>query len=256
MEFTLANVDLLLLILARVSGFIYAAPFFSMKNVPMRVKAGLSCVLAIIIIETIPFQTLVYESNFDYIFLLGKEVIIGIIIGYFANLGYFILSFVGHMIDTEMGFAMISTLDPSTNIQVTVTSNLYSYLIMLAMMITNLHHYFIRAFIDTYQVLPMGKGIINLNLYQLLLKLIVNYFIIGFRIAIPVFAAILVVNVTLGILAKVAPQMNMFVVGMQLKVIVGLIVLYFIIQMIPSVGDFVFNYMIGAMKEVIYALKG
>jgi len=256
MKFTLAHVDIFLLVLVRVSGFIFTAPFFSLKNVPMRVKAGLSCVLTIIIFEMIPFQPLEYDSNFAFIFLIMKEAMIGSIIGFFTNIGYYILSFVGHMIDTEMGFAMVNTLDPSTNLQVTVTSNLYSYVIMLAMMITNLHHYFIQAFFDTYQVIPLGKGVINQNLYQLMLRLIVNYFIIGFRIAIPVFGAILVVNVTLGILAKVAPQMNMFVIGMQLKVIVGLVVLFFIIQMIPSVSDFIFNYMIDAMKQAIYMLKG
>lgn len=256
MEFTLGHVDLFLLILVRVTGFVYTAPFFSMKNVPMRVKVGISALLAIIIFQILPYQSFEYESNYDYIFLIGREVLIGLIIGFFANIGYYILSLVGHMIDTEIGFAMVSTFDPATNIQVTITSNLYTYLIMLMMMVTNLHHYFIRAFVDTYTVVPLGEGVINTNLYQIMVSMITNYFIIGFRIVIPVFGAILIVNVTLGILAKVAPQMNMFVIGMQLKVIVGLIILYFVIQMLPSVSDFIFNYMIDGMKQAIYALKG
>lgn len=256
MKFTLGHVDLFLLILVRVTGFVATAPFFSMKNIPMRVKAGISCLLAMILFEILPYQSFNYESNFDYIFLIGKEVIIGMIIGFFANIGYYILSFVGHMIDTEIGFAMVSTLDPVTSIQVTITSNLYSYLVMLMMMVTNLHHYFIKAFVATYTVIPLGDGVINTSLYQIMLQCMTNFFIIGFRIVLPVFGAILIVNVTLGILAKIAPQMNMFVIGMQLKVIVGLIVLYFVIQMLPSVSDFIFNYMIDAMGQAINALKG
>lgn len=256
MKFTLGHVDLFLLILVRVTGFVITAPFFSLKNVPIRVKAGLSCMLAIILFEILPYQTFEYASNYEYMFLIARETIIGMIIGFFANIGYYIFSFVGHMIDTEIGFAMVTTLDPTTNIQVTITSNLYTYLIMLMMMVTNLHHYFIKAFVDTYTIVPLGKGVINPNLYELMIDLITNYFIIGFRIVLPVFGAILIVNVTLGILAKVAPQMNMFVVGIQLKVLIGLIVLYFVIQMLPSVSDFIFNYMIGAMKDAITYLKG
>ena len=256
MEFTLGHVDFFLLILVRVTGFVYTAPFFSMKNIPMRVKVGISCLLTMILFAILPNQTFHYESNYEYIFLIGKEAIIGMIIGFFANIGYYILSLVGHMIDTEIGFAMVSTLDPVTNIQVTITSNLYTYLIMLMMMVTDLHHYFIKAFVDTYTIIPVGEGRINPNLYELMVSFMMNYFIIGFRIVLPVFGAILIVNVVLGILAKVAPQMNMFVIGMQLKILVGLIVLYFVIQLLPSVSDFIFNQMIEAMKEAIYALKG
>ena len=255
MEFTLGHVDFFLLILVRVSGFVYTAPFFSLKNVPMRVKAGISCMLAIILLGILPYQSFNYASNYDYVFLIVKELLIGLIIGFFANIGYYILSLVGHMIDTEIGFSMVSTLDPITNIQVTITSNLYTYLIMLMMMVTNLHHYFIRAFVDAYEIIPIGNGIINTNMYQLMVTSITNYFILGLRIVLPVFGAILIVNVILGILAKVAPQMNMFVVGMQLKVFVGLVILYFVIQLLPSVSDFVFNYMLDAMKQAIYSMS-
>ena len=255
MEFTLGHVDLFLLILVRVTGFVFTAPFFSMRNIPMRVKVGISSLLTMILFAILPNQTFQYDSNFEYIFLIGKEAILGMTIGFFANIGYYILSFVGHMIDTEIGFAMVNTLDPVTNIQVTITSNLYTYLIMLMMMVTDLHHYFIKAFVDTYSIIPVGEGRINPNLYELMVSYMTNYFIIGFRIVLPVFGAILIVNVVLGILAKVAPQMNMFVIGMQLKILVGLIILYFVIQLLPSVSDFIFNHMMEAMKEAIYALR-
>lgn len=253
MEFSLAHVDFFLLILVRVTGFIYTAPFFSLKNVPRKVKAGFSALLAIILLQVLPIQYFTYESNFEYIVLIAREAMIGAILGFFANIGYYILSFVGHLIDTEIGFSMVSTLDPVTNISVTITSNLYSYLVMLMMMVTDLHHRFIEALIDTYTIVPLGKGTISSNLYLIMIRFLTNYFIIGFRIVLPVFGAILIVNVILGILAKVAPQMNMFVIGMQLKVFVGLIILYFVIQLLPSVSDLIFNNMMDSMKEAIYS---
>ncbi len=72
---------------------------------------------------------------------------------------------------------------------------------------------------------------------------IADYFIIGFRIILPIFSCILVINIVLGILAKVAPQMNMFVIGMQLKVFVGLFLLFVVMGFLPSVSDFLFEEM-------------
>ena len=255
MEFSLAHIDFYILILVRVSGFIFTAPFFSLKNVPRKVKVGFAAILSIILMQVLPIKEFHYDSNLEYVMLISREAMLGAVIGFFANIGYYILSFVGHMIDTEIGFAMVNTLDPVTNISVTITSNLYTYLVMLMMMVTNLHHKFLQALVDTYTIVPLGEGRIPINLYQIMLCYITNYFIIGFRIVLPVFGAILIVNVILGILAKVSPQMNMFVVGMQLKVFVGLIVLYFIIQMLPSVSDLIFNHMIQAMKDAIYSFK-
>ena len=68
---------------------------------------------------------------------------------------------------------------------------------------------------------------------------LVDFFVIGFRIVLPVFAAMLIVNVVLGVLARIAPQMNMFVVGMQLKIFVGLVILYIIVSTLPMVSDFI-----------------
>lgn len=256
MDVTLKQMDFFIIILVRVASFVSAAPFYSMKQVPMKAKAIFSLALTMLLFATIPSDMFSYESNFDFIILIVKEAMVGMIIGFFANMGYYILSLVGHMMDTEIGFAMVNTLDPVTSIQVTITSNLYSYLIMLMMMITNLHHYFIRAFVDSYQVIPVGGGKIPTNLYELMLAFLVQYFIIAFRIVLPVFGSILIVNVTLGILAKVAPQMNMFVIGMQLKVLVGLLILYVVIQLLPAVSDFVFNQMIESMRQAIYSMGG
>ena len=256
MKFTLSNLDFLLLLFVRVTGFIYTAPFFSLKNVPQKVKVGLSGMLAIVLYSVVPGGSMHYASTVEMILLIAKEAACGAIIGYFANIAYYILSMAGHLMDTEIGFSMVSTFDPVTNIQVTITSNLYTYLVMLVMMISDLHHYIIKAFVDSYTIVPVGKVVINGELYKVAVQFIVDYFIIAFRIVLPVFAAILVVNVVLGVLAKVAPQMNMFVIGMQLKVFVGLIVLYFVIQMVPAVGDFIFNEMLEMMKKAIYTMAG
>ncbi len=248
---TLESFDLFFLILVRISAFIYTAPFFSIRSIPVRVKAGLSVFLTIIILSTKPYDMPQYASVIEFTIFVVSEAIAGAIMGLFSNIAYHILAFAGRIIDMEIGFSMVNQFDPVANVQTSITANLYGYLVMLMMMATNLHHYFILGIVDSFEIINIGKVTINPNIYQLGVKFITDYFIIGFRIALPVFASILVVNMVLGILTKIAPQMNMFVVGLQLKVFVGLIVLAMIIGMIPAVSDFIFNEMIEMFRSVI-----
>ncbi|MDF2510890.1 MAG: putative rane protein [Herbinix sp.] len=249
MTLTLENFEAFLLILVRITGFVFTAPFFSLRNVPNRVKVGLSIFMAAILFYTVPFTSPDYVSVIDYSIIIIKEALAGAIMGFFANIAYQVLSFAGQMIDTEIGFSMINEIDPTSQVQTTITANLYGYMVLLIMLITNLHHYFIRAIIDSFQIIQLGEVIIDSNIYLLMVKFITDYFIIGFRIVLPIFAAILVVNTVLAILAKIAPQMNMFVIGMQLKIAVGLFVMILIIDMVPSVADFIFNEMVTLLKS-------
>lgn len=255
MTFTLLNFELFLLILVRITGFIYTAPFFSLKNMPTNVKTGLSIFLAVIMFYSIPTDSPEYMGVIGYALLVAKEAILGLIMGFFANIAYYIVSFSGTILDMEIGFSMVNELDPITMIQTTITSNLYGYLVMLMMMITNLHHYFLRAIIDSFQVIKVGEVVLNPGIYKLMMTFVTDYFVIGFRIVLPIFASILIVNTILAILAKVAPHMNMFVIGMQLKLIIGLFVLAMIIELIPSVSDFIFREMITMLKGVIDYMK-
>lgn len=254
MTFSLQNFEVFLLILVRITAFVFSAPFFSIPNVPQRVKAGFSLMFSIILFQVIP-ASITYSTVIEFGGLLIKEVLVGLIIGFFTNACYYILNFTGQLIDMEIGLSMVNQLDPVSRVQTTITANLYSYIVMLILLVTNLHHYLIIALADTYKVIPLGEANINPNLYLLMLEFIKNYFIIGFRIVLPVFSSTLIVNTILGILAKVAPQMNMFVIGLQLKIIVGFFVLYLLVRFMPTVSGFIFDEMMRMMKMAIDAMS-
>lgn len=255
MTFTIDNFEFMLLIFVRITGYLFTAPFFSLRNVPIRVKTGLSVFLTAILFYSVPYAKPEYAGVIGLAVLIIKEALAGAIMGLFANIAYQILAFAGQIIDMEIGFSMVSEIDPVTSIQTTITANFYGYLVLLVMFITNLHHYFLKAIIDSFQIIEIGKANFNPNLYQLMVDFITDYFIIGFRIVLPIFAAILVVNAILAILAKIAPQMNMFVIGMQLKIFVGLIVLAMIMELIPGVADFIFNKMREMLQNSIQMLR-
>jgi flagellar biosynthesis protein FliR len=242
-DFAVEDIEVFLLILVRISGFVYTAPFFNLNSIPRKVKIGLSVFMALVIFSSVKGIQLEYVGVIDYAILILKELIIGILIGFSANMCVFVLKFAGQMIDMEIGFSMVTQLDPTSNMQTTITSSLYTYLVMLIMLLSDMHLHLIKAIMDTFNLIPIGHVVFKSGLYDGAIKFITDYFIIGFRIILPVFASILIVNIVLGILARVAPQMNMFVVGMQIKVFIGLFVLFFVIGLIPQVTDFIFSEM-------------
>lgn len=248
---TLKQLEFFFVILVRSGGFIFTAPFFNIRNVPRILKTGFMMALSIVLFSALPYEPLQYTGVIGFAMIVAEEMLAGLILGFFANICYQILAFAGQMMDMEIGFSMVNEFDPITSSQVTVTSNMYSYAVMLMLMVTYMHHYLLKAFIDSYAVVPIGGVNISPQIYTVMLKFIGDYFVIGFRIILPIFAAMLVVNTILAILAKVAPQMNMFVVGIQLKVLVGLVVLLVMIEMLPAVSDFIFDEMMEVLREAI-----
>jgi flagellar biosynthetic protein FliR len=144
----------------------------------------------------------------------------------------------------DIGLSMVSQFDPSMNTQVTVTGNLYFYFFMMMLLATNGHQFIIRALCDSFSLIPLGGAIFE---WDVLLPGMVSFFtnliLIAFRIMLPIFSAILVMNVVLGIMAKVAPQMHIFSIGVQLKIIVGFVILMVMVTLFPQVVTLVVDQM-------------
>ncbi|MBO5484156.1 MAG: flagellar biosynthetic protein FliR [Lachnospiraceae bacterium] len=243
MQFTVEYLEYILLILVRISSMMVAAPFFNSMNIPRKVKAGLAVFFTIIALNIVDYTSVEYVGILGYTILILQESITGLMIGIASGFCLYILSLSGHMIDMEIGFSMAMEFDPATNIQSTISANLFSQLFLVLFVVSDMHYFLIDAIYDSYQMIPIGGANINGNFLPIMITYITDYFIIGFRIILPIFSCILVINVVLGILAKVAPQMNMFVIGMQLKVFVGLFLLFMLMALMPNVTDFLFQEM-------------
>jgi flagellar biosynthetic protein FliR len=242
--FTYADLEYYLLILVRVSCFVYIAPFFSMTNVPRRVRVALSIFVAYLIYHAVDRNEVVYNSLLSYAILVMKEALTGFLIGWGAQLCASVTSFAGSIADMEIGISMVSLMDPTTNQQATFTGVFYQYMFTLFLMITGMHRYLLQALVDTFTLIPIGGAIFDSEkLISSIITFLADYITIGFRIIMPIFCTMILLNVVLGVLAKVSPQMNMFAVGMQMKVLVGLSILFLTVRMLPSAADFVFKEM-------------
>ena len=242
-EVALGQLELFVLILIRLASFVYAAPFFNTANVPNRFKIGFSLALSVIVYSLHPDMAVQYDNIIDYCIIVVQELIVGILLGAVSTFAVQIIQFSGKIIDMDIGLSMAQIYDPTTRMQVGIMGNFYYYMLMLLLMLSGMHRFLIEAIVETYNVIPIGGVKFGAGLYTTVIQFMSDYFVIGFRIALPVFATMLLLNCILAILARIAPQMNMFVVGMQLKIFVGLVVLYFVMNLLPGLCDFIFQEM-------------
>lgn len=242
--------EVFLLIVVRIASFVYTAPFFNISSTPQRTKLGFTFFLSIIVFTLIPERTIVYTGLLDYAILIIKESVIGLLLGFSCMICVQILSFAGHIIDVSIGLSMANQFDPTLKEQTSISGLLYYYTVFLLLIVTGLYQFLIRAIVDTYSIVPINGITINMSLYNSMLQLIADYFIIGFRIALPVFASLLIVNCVLGILAKVAAQLNMFAVGIQIKMIVGFVIMFVTVGLLPSVANIIYLSIKAAVKLI------
>ena len=242
LAFTYADLEYFLLIVVRVTCFIFIAPFFSMSNTPNRVKIGLGVLISVLIYGSTTRPEIVYTTLTEYAIIVMKEALTGFLVGYGAMLCTTIATFTGHMIDTEIGFGMVNVFDVTTKQNMSITGQFYQYIFTLMLIASGMYRYLLQALVDTFTLIPINQAVIRTDrLLETFISFMADYLIIGFRICLPVFCTILLLNCVLGILAKVAPQMNMFAVGIQLKLLTGLAILFLTAFLLPGAADFIFN---------------
>lgn len=255
-SFSIYELEYYLLIFVRVTCFIFACPFFGMNNTPRRVRITLGVFLSYLLYQAIyPHEVIAYDSLLEYSAIVVKEGMTGVLIGLSTSMCNSIVLFAGRLIDMEIGLAMASEYDPTTRENASVTGIFYQYLVMLILMITNLHHYLIKALAETFTLIPINGAIFSGDkIVSAFVSFMSGYINIGFRICLPIFCVLLITNCILGIMAKVAPQMNMFAVGMQIKLLMGLGVLFLTVGMLPHISDFVFTEMKTVMVSFVEAI--
>lgn len=252
--FSIYDLEYFLLILTRVSCFVFIAPFFSMRNTPNRVRVGFSFFVSLLLYQSLaPSDAVAFETVYEYAVIVMKEAVAGLLIGFGATICTSIVNFAGAIADMETGLSMATLLDPTTRENTSITGVMYQYVLMMMMIATGMHRFLLGALADTFTLIPVNGAVFNSGkLLDVMVRFLGDYVVIGFRIVLPVFCSILLLNAVLGVLAKVSPQMNMFAVGLQLKILVGLSVIFFTAGLLPGAADFVFR----EMEQMIVSFVG
>ena len=214
-----------LFITARVSGFILFNPILGRSNFPAAFRTGMTLVLSVFVASVSTLQVTAPAGIIELCVRLLLEIAVGFLLGIAVNFFFYIPQLAGSMIDTQMGMTMNQMYDPGSSANLSVTGQLLNTLMTLLFFAGGGHLTLLRLFLTSEEVVPLGMVSIGLPAYNLLLELFVECTVLGVKLCMPVLVAELIAQVGMGVLMKVIPQINVFAINIELKVIVGLALL-------------------------------
>jgi len=247
----LSNADYYVLLLFRVSGVVFSSPLFGRVGVPQMVKMSLALSLSLLFFNTVPPAVpIVYSSLIGYLLIIAGEVMLGIALAYVTSL-FFAITFVGgQMIDMQIGFGIVNVYDPQNNTQIPMIGNMLNSLLLIVFFGVNGHHRLFLLMKTTLERIPVGSALINPAIGLTVVEIFAKSFLLGVMVALPVVASGLVLEIAIGVLVRTVPQMNVFVVGLPIKILVGFFILLTSLPMFVSFSETVFGEMFSGVEAM------
>lgn len=234
--FTIVDLQVFVLILVRSATFFVAAPIFGGANVEYKLKAAISFIFALLLFNVVDHSTVVIpESIFGLVPMIIKEFMAGAIAGFAAGIIFLSLQISGSIIARQMGLGMANMMDPETQIQTPVLGQFFSIWATLLFLIVDGHHWLLRIIVNSYDLVPLSKFHMTPGFYEKLISLTGGVIVMGFKIAAPVFVCMLLLTSILGILARAVPSMNIFAVGLPMKLFAGYLILLIFVEVYTGV---------------------
>ncbi len=228
MVLTLVQIEVFLLILARIAGLFIETPVLNAKTFPSSGKTALAIWISIIMLFFVPYSHNPVNNPVVMVFLIINEVAIGFLIGFVCQILFGAVQAAGEIVDLQMGLSIASAFDPSTGAVTSIVGKLFFYLALVMFVMLNGHHMVLSAVYQSFRVIPVGTFIhISGNLVTQLTMLVASMLLIALQLAVPALLLIFLFDFSLGIISRVAPQVNVFQLGFQMKPTIGLIAILF-----------------------------
>jgi flagellar biosynthetic protein FliR len=213
-----------MLIFLRVAGILFSAPVLDSDTIPVTFKVGLALAVSVLMLPVVGATLSVADlSLMAFIIGVASEIAIGVTIGLSVKLLFTGIQLAGQVAGHQMGFAIANVVDPATSIQIPVLAQFYNLTAMLVFLAINAHHMFFSALVDSYSVIPPLTINLSSQVVGMMMQLAADMFIVAIKVGAPLIAVMLLVSVGLGLIARTVPQIHVFIVGMPMKIIVGLI---------------------------------
>lgn len=240
----LSEFQMFLLIFLRVGSILMFAPIFGGKNIPLLFKIGLAFSVSIILfpildLEFFPF----FSETIPFAIGVASEIMLGAIIGLSVNIIFAGIQLAGQLAGYQMGFAIANVMDPQTGQQSSIFAGLMNIVALLLFLAFNAHHWFLRCLVESFNLVPFFNFHINGSLAEHFIRIGSNMFIVAVKVAAPIMAALLLTSVALGIVARTVPKMNIFLVAMPLKIVLG--IMFF---------SFSLPYLTAFLRDIFYGL--
>lgn len=240
-----------LLVLVRMSALFVITPIFGRKSLPNYLKIGLAFFCTFALVPLLGDINIEFINIYYYTGIIVKEFLVGIVIGYVSFMFFSSLYLAGQIIDMQIGFGMVNILDPINGIQVPLLGNFMYTFVTLYFLLINGHHILLSALFKSYSLVPINGAVFDNFMVSNIIKMFIEAFALGFKISTPILAAALLAEVSLGILAKTVPQMNVFVVGMPVKIGLGLLTFMVVFPLLFGFMDVTFDKMYSYIYLII-----
>lgn len=214
------------LVFMRMLGCIVFNPILGRKNVPRIFTVGMALVLSLLIYTYSDLSSVgVISSTIEYIVLLSKEFCVGFAIGFVVSLFSYIIVLGGELIDLQMGLSMAKIYDQSSNVSMSITATFYNILFMVMFFSANGHLTLIKLFLELEEIAPYGQVIFRGDIATQMITIFCQCTILAIKLAMPMIGMQFILEMGVGILMKAIPQINVFVISIQAKLFVGLVLI-------------------------------
>lgn len=244
----------LMLVFIRFTGMLAFNPLLSRRGVPAAARMGFVGALTLLVAPGLSAAPFADYTTFQMVIALFRELFVGFVCGCVFQVFYYMLIFTGDQMDMAFGLSMARAFNPNTNIQMSVSSNYLNLFFIFYLFATNSHLTLIRLFTSSYLIIPPGQGVLADKVPLFLFDLFQYVFGLAVQLSLPFIAMELIMEFSIGILMKFIPQINVFVINIQLKILLGLFMLF---AFIPVVGTFLTHYLdtlFQRMQDVLYLL--
>jgi len=239
-----------MLVSIRISTMMLIAPLFSATAITVPIRVAIAMVLAVVMVSVMETPKLDPMSAVG-IGLLVQEALIGATIGFVMQLAFAAVSLAGEMISSSMGLSFAAMVDPQSGSQSPVITQVMTVMMLLAFMALEGHHLLLKQLAASYQVLPIGGPFLNPAMFLAILKAGSLIFSAAFLISLPIVVALFLMNITIGMLTRVAPQMNIFAVGFPITISAGIVLLMVTMPSISSGMAGLLDEVARRMREVV-----
>lgn len=248
-----------MLVFCRITAFFVVVPAFSSRNVPLQFKIGLSLVITLIVFTALGLNNPVPMDG-TYLLAIFREILVGITLGFVAYLFFTAVQIAGSFIDIQMGFGMANVIDPMTGASAPILGN-FKYMIAILLFLSfNGHHMLLQAIMNSYDWVPLTNEalarIAEGQFSEWIVRSFTTMFGLAFQLAAPIAAALFLTDLGLGLLTRVAPQFNIFVVGAPFKMLLGFVLLLMLLPELGSMFEKVFTTMFTWMKNGLQLFSG
>ena len=239
-----------LLIWARLLGFVFLFPYFSYRGIPLMMKIWLALIVAFLIFFSNGARPEIVLSNpLLAVLYLGKEVLVGLALGYLVVLMFSLFINAGQMVDLKSGLMLSGVFEPQFGSQVTYMGQLYYLLALVFYLTLNGHHYFIRSLADSFTLIPVGEPFMDSVLTEGVIGFFAELFALSFQLVAPIIIILMILDIALGLLAKTVPQVHVFIEGLPLKIAFSMLLFAVLLPLFGTVWEGLLDHFTGFLYQ-------